>query len=288
MRLEEGLLMSVFRVLGHPTEELPQTINSNQCILTIDSLIEKRLNDPYFGAGQLADLMGMSEKGLARICREVTGNTPSKYILKKRLEYSRKLIAVSEEPLQNIATDSGFMSYSGFWKAFRRNFGLTPQQYRTDNHIELKTQTLEWDISLLAEESAQLVTLLRQQPVIAKLFKELLIQIPVSGVALETLSDHLNTSTVSLIRLTKENLEVTPMKLLQQLRLLFAAELLYDSANSIASIAFSAGFFDQAHFTRSFKMLFGLTPGAFRKTGITISGIDWLKEVLLTEMSNNL
>lgn len=280
--------MSVFRVLERPTEEMPGTINSNQCAQTIDSLIEKHLNDPYFGAAQLADLIGMSEKGLARTCREVTGNTPSKYILKKRLEYSSKLIAVSEEPLQNIAIDSGFMSYSGFWKAFRRNFGLTPQQYRTDNNIELKTPILEWNISLLAEESDLLVTLFRQQPVVANLFRELLIQIPVSGVTLEMLSDHLNVSTVGLMRLTKEHLDITPMKLQQQLRLLFAAELLYKSSDALASIAFRAGFFDQAHFTRSFKALFGLTPGAFRKTGITIKGIEWLKEVLLSEMSNKM
>jgi AraC family transcriptional regulator len=49
------------------------------------------------------------------------------------------------------------------------------------------------------------------------------------------------------------------------LRLSWAAGRLRDSGDSIAQIALAAGFFDQSHFTRSFKRQFGLTPLAYRK-----------------------
>lgn len=52
---------------------------------------------------------------------------------------------------------------------------------------------------------------------------------------------------------------------LRGLRLTWAAGMLSDSNETIAQIAFQAGFFDQSHFTRVFKRQFGLTPLAYRR-----------------------
>ncbi len=49
------------------------------------------------------------------------------------------------------------------------------------------------------------------------------------------------------------------------LRLTWAAGRLADSDDAIAQIALEAGFFDQSHFTRTFKRHFGLTPLAYRR-----------------------
>jgi AraC family transcriptional regulator len=51
---------------------------------------------------------------------------------------------------------------------------------------------------------------------------------------------------------------------LRGLRLTWAAGRLRDSDDSIAQIALQAGFFDQSHFTRTFKREFRLTPLAYR------------------------
>jgi AraC family transcriptional regulator len=48
------------------------------------------------------------------------------------------------------------------------------------------------------------------------------------------------------------------------LRITWAAGRLAGSDDGIAQIALQAGFFDQSHFTRSFKRQFGLTPLAYR------------------------
>jgi transcriptional regulator GlxA family with amidase domain len=49
------------------------------------------------------------------------------------------------------------------------------------------------------------------------------------------------------------------------LRLTWAAGRLTDSDDGIAQIALDAGFYDQSHFTRTFKRHFGLTPLAYRR-----------------------
>lgn len=51
------------------------------------------------------------------------------------------------------------------------------------------------------------------------------------------------------------------------LRLTWAAGRLTDSKDAIAQIAHEAGFFDQSHFTRTFRRHFGLTPQAYRRAG---------------------
>ncbi len=52
----------------------------------------------------------------------------------------------------------------------------------------------------------------------------------------------------------------------RQLRIEFACHELSSSVKPISEIALAAGFFDQSHFARTFKLLTGLSPSAYRKT----------------------
>jgi AraC family transcriptional regulator len=52
---------------------------------------------------------------------------------------------------------------------------------------------------------------------------------------------------------------------IRRLRIEFACRQLSNIAIPIARIAADAGFFDQSHFTRTFKRLMGMTPAEFRK-----------------------
>ncbi|MFY9556511.1 MAG: AraC family transcriptional regulator [Blastocatellia bacterium] len=51
---------------------------------------------------------------------------------------------------------------------------------------------------------------------------------------------------------------------LSKIRVEFACEELSKSEAQLADIAFKAGFADQSHFSRVFKRVIGVTPGAFR------------------------
>ena len=52
----------------------------------------------------------------------------------------------------------------------------------------------------------------------------------------------------------------------QKLRVAHASRLLVDREIPLIEIAYEAGFSDQSHFTRIFKRLVGVTPGAFRNS----------------------
>jgi AraC family transcriptional regulator len=54
----------------------------------------------------------------------------------------------------------------------------------------------------------------------------------------------------------------------QKLRVNYACKQLALPENDLVSVALSSGFADQSHFTRVFKNVTGITPGAFRQIAI--------------------
>ncbi|MBS7458116.1 helix-turn-helix transcriptional regulator [Coralloluteibacterium stylophorae] len=57
----------------------------------------------------------------------------------------------------------------------------------------------------------------------------------------------------------------SPMQYVMRRRIECAMPMLADSARSVAAIALELGFFDQSHFTRSFRRLVGMAPRDYRR-----------------------
>jgi transcriptional regulator of acetoin/glycerol metabolism len=80
-----------------------------------------------------------------------------------------------------------------------------------------------------------------------------------------TLASHAGLSAYHFARAFKDSLGVPPHRYLLGERVRKAAELIERTEQSLASIALAVGFADQAHFSRSFHTLMGLTPSQFRR-----------------------
>lgn len=61
-------------------------------------------------------------------------------------------------------------------------------------------------------------------------------------------------------------IDQTPGQLLRGMRLERAAALVAGKTGNLSEIAYRVGFSDQAHFSRSFKRHFGMTPSEYRDT----------------------
>jgi len=60
-------------------------------------------------------------------------------------------------------------------------------------------------------------------------------------------------------------IDQSPSNFIRLMRLNRAAELLKKKVGNIAEVAYQVGFSDQAHFTRSFKKEFDLSPSDYAK-----------------------
>jgi AraC-like DNA-binding protein len=62
------------------------------------------------------------------------------YIIRKRLEEAKEMLARSESPISDIAATLTFNTQSYFSQLFRRHFGETPRQYR-NKHYRVHRET---------------------------------------------------------------------------------------------------------------------------------------------------
>ena len=78
----------------------------------------------------LADIAGLSRRGLHKAFLTHTGFPPGIILRSARLECACGFLADSDLPLRKITRLSGFRNANTFWVAFKRFTGLSPQQFR--------------------------------------------------------------------------------------------------------------------------------------------------------------
>ena len=92
---------------------------------------EKLFTDTDINRKKLADLLGTNETYLANAIRQGRAETFSDYISNLRLQYAVDLMEEHPEmTFDSIAVDSGYGSYSQFFRLFSRKYGITPSEYR--------------------------------------------------------------------------------------------------------------------------------------------------------------
>lgn len=92
---------------------------------------ERLFSDPTLDRRTLSELLCTNDKYLADAVRSGAGTTVAAYISDCRLSYSLQLLSSHYSmPLDIIAEKSGHGSYSSFFRAFLKKYGMTPSDYR--------------------------------------------------------------------------------------------------------------------------------------------------------------
>jgi len=74
--------------------------------------------------------LGISRNHMSGIFRKKYGMTPAKYAGTVRDARAAELLEASGRSIMEIALQSGFQSLSSFYELFRKEKGMTPQEYR--------------------------------------------------------------------------------------------------------------------------------------------------------------
>ncbi len=93
------------------------------------SWVRERLREPL-SVGRLADHAGMSNRNFTRAFAAEMGMTPAKAVERLRLEAARERIESGAQPIELIASDTGFGDPERMRRAFLRAFGQPPQALR--------------------------------------------------------------------------------------------------------------------------------------------------------------
>ncbi len=79
---------------------------------------------------QLASLTKWKKHHFIRIFSSIIGNTPYQYILFHKMEIAKALLEETDQPINEIAFDLGFVNYSNFGHVFKKICHTSPENYR--------------------------------------------------------------------------------------------------------------------------------------------------------------
>ena len=96
------------------------------------AFLQANYTDPNLTVGSLAKYTYTSREHLSRVFKEYTLESVHGYLTNLRMQHCRKALEEGVSVL-NACTESGFPDYSSFLKTFRRLYGITPAEYRSQN-----------------------------------------------------------------------------------------------------------------------------------------------------------
>jgi len=82
-----------------------------------------------------AEQLNITAKKLAELCKERFGISTIKIIEQRRLIEAKRMLAYTDQTVQQIAFDLGYEDHSYFAKVFRKSMSITPTEFRERNHI---------------------------------------------------------------------------------------------------------------------------------------------------------
>ena len=80
--------------------------------------------------GELARLFYVSASTVSHLFKQKLGVSFYRYVTQRRLIAAKTLIE-SGIRLEDVAIQTGFRDYSGFYRAFKQEYGISPRQYRS-------------------------------------------------------------------------------------------------------------------------------------------------------------
>lgn len=95
-----------------------------------------------YGIEELADKLETSKHHFIRLFTKSVGYSPLKYLTSVKLKNAKEQLINTNLPLELIAISCGFSSGNYFSKVFKKEFGLSPTQYREQHLSKLSTSYL--------------------------------------------------------------------------------------------------------------------------------------------------
>jgi AraC family transcriptional regulator len=97
--------------------------------------IETRLRSDI-SLPEIAGFSGVSQYHLLRAFGTATGYSVMRYVRGRRLTEAARILSAGASDILHVAFDAGYGSHEAFTRAFRDQFGLTPEQARAQSKID--------------------------------------------------------------------------------------------------------------------------------------------------------
>lgn len=108
----------------------------------VNRQIDLNISNGDINVNELSELIGLSTTQVYRKIKALTSHTPVEYIRIYKLRKAQRLLSNYKYSVKQIAYMSGFNDPSYFGKCFKKEFGISPQLYRS-NFLDYKIESKE-------------------------------------------------------------------------------------------------------------------------------------------------
>jgi AraC-like DNA-binding protein len=103
--------------------------NRSMLSVKIEQFVSEHLKEKIY-VDTLCKQFFISKNALYRLFNSEFGMTVNDYVLNKRIQFSIDLLKETSLPITRVAADCGFTDYNYFIRAFKKQVGVTPLQFR--------------------------------------------------------------------------------------------------------------------------------------------------------------
>ena len=103
--------------------------NSSKLVTEVTNYLFKHLSEPV-SVERLARALCRGRSRLSTDFKKQTGENLSDFILKRKVEESKRILLYTDRPAVDVALYLGFSSQSHFSRIFKKYTGLTPNEFR--------------------------------------------------------------------------------------------------------------------------------------------------------------
>jgi len=104
-------------------------------IARLDSILNEFYFEPELSVAEIAKELALSERQLQRKMKALLGLSPIEYIRQFRLKIAKQFIA-QDLPINLVVNKVGFASRSHFTSSFKKQFSMTPSEYKKSLKLE--------------------------------------------------------------------------------------------------------------------------------------------------------
>lgn len=108
-------------------ENKPASVD-DKFLLRVVGVVNEKMADPQFGVASLAEEVGLSRRQLLRKINALTGQSPTDFVRRLRLEHAAEMLRYREGNVSEVAYAVGFETPAHFSKLFRKQFGVLPSE----------------------------------------------------------------------------------------------------------------------------------------------------------------
>ncbi len=124
-----NLLRILLPINNAQNKQMPETDNLNTRYIKIEAFLEEHLGESITQK-DLADTLFLSSRQLSRILQSIYGMSFREKLTEMRLAKAVELLTETELSLEQISDMIGYDSYSGFYLAFRKKYGMSASDFQ--------------------------------------------------------------------------------------------------------------------------------------------------------------